>query len=67
MDGDDGVGGGEGGVGDGDEVQLDDGDDGDDFPPTGGNFPAGNAAYRRAFLSLSSPPRADSRGGLCPT
>ena len=39
MDGDDDVGGGDGGVGDGDGVHLDDGDDGDDFPPPGGNFP----------------------------
>ena len=57
MDGDDGVGGGDGGVGDGDGVQLDDGDNGDDFPPPGGNFPDGSATYHRAFLSLSSLPR----------
>jgi hypothetical protein len=30
--------------------------DGDDDPPPGGNFPGGNVACRRAFLSLSSPP-----------
>ena len=64
MDGDDGVGGGDGVVGDGDGVQLDDGDDGDDFPPTGGNFPGGNTACRRAFLSLYSPPRSGGGDGF---
>ena len=53
----DGVGDGDGCVDDGDGVQLDDGDDGDDSPPPGGDFPGGNAACRRAFLSLSSAPR----------
>ena len=67
MDGDDGVGGGDGGVGDGDGVQLDDGDNGDDFPPLPGNFTGTNAACRRAFLSLSSPPRGCGGDGFCPT
>ena len=67
MDGDDGVGGGYGGVGDGDGVQLDDGDDGDDFPSLGGNFPGGNATLQRAFLSLFSPPRGGGGDGFCPT
>ena len=67
MDGDDGADDGDGGVGDGVGVQLDDGDDGDDFPLPGRNFPGGNAACRRAFLSLSSPPRGGGGDGFCPT
>ena len=58
------VGGGEGGVGDGDGAQIDDADDGDDFPPPGGNFPGGNAACWRAFLSLSSLPCGGGRDGF---
>jgi hypothetical protein len=43
-----------------DEAQLNDSDDGDDFPPLGGNFPSRLLPTGELFISLCFPPR---RGG----
>jgi hypothetical protein len=52
---------GDDGAGDDDddlnEAQLDDCDDGDDFPPLGGNFPGRFLPIEELFLSLSFLPR----------
>ena len=50
--GDDGAGGGDDDDDDHNEVQLDDGDDGDGFPPPGRNFPGRFLPAEELFLSL---------------
>ena len=52
--------GGDGGDDDGDDVQLDDGDDGVDFPLREGISPADLSLPESSFLSGVFPPR---RGG----
>ena len=55
---------GDAGAGDGDddddpdEVQLDDGDDGDDFPPPGRNFPVRFLPAGELFSLCGFPPRS---------
>ena len=51
-DGGDGAGDGDDDADDHDEVQLDDGDDVDDFPPPGRNFPGRFLSAGELFLSL---------------
>ena len=62
---DDGAGGGDNGDDDPDEVQLDGGGDGDDFPPPGRNFPGRFLPAGEFFFLSGSPPRSGGGIFLC--